>query len=120
MAPSVRNNTFLNETQMKVLVTGGTGVIGESLVRELSKRGQSVRVLSRNAGRDQAWWSANVEGWAGDVSNADTLRGSADACDVVVHVAGIVSESPPQKTFQQINVDGTRWIVMEAERAGVR
>ncbi len=105
---------------MKVLVTGGTGVIGESLVRELSKRGHSVRVLSRNAGRDQTWWPANVEGWAGDVSNDETIRRSADGCDVIVHVAGIVAETPPDKTFQRINIDGTRWIVMEAERAGVR
>jgi len=53
---------------MKVLVTGGTGSIGDSVVRTLHSRGHSVRVLARHAGRDQRWWPNGVDGWAGDVA----------------------------------------------------
>jgi NADH dehydrogenase len=105
---------------MRVLVTGGTGVVGESTVRALDARGHQVRVLSRHAGRDERWWPAGVEGWAGDVSDDESIRGSANGCDVVLHLAGIVAESPPNRTFQKVNIDGTRYVVMEAERAGVR
>ena len=63
---------------MKVLVTGGTGVVGESAVRALHRRGHTVRVLSRHAGRDQKWWPTGVDGWAGDVSDERSVRGSAD------------------------------------------
>ncbi|MEO8193018.1 MAG: NmrA family NAD(P)-binding protein [Gemmatimonadales bacterium] len=34
---------------MKVLVTGGTGVVGQAAVTELVRRGHSVRLLTRNA-----------------------------------------------------------------------
>ncbi|HTJ24316.1 MAG TPA: NAD-dependent epimerase/dehydratase family protein [Gemmatimonadaceae bacterium] len=105
---------------MRVLVTGGTGVIGESTVRALHAHGHQVRVLSRHAGRDERWWPSGVEGWAGDVSDEPSIRGSADGCDVVLHIAGIVDETPPERTFQRINIDGTRYVVLEAERGAVR
>jgi NADH dehydrogenase len=105
---------------MRVLVTGGTGVVGASVVRALHERGHEVRVLTRHAGRDQAWWPTGVDGWAGDVSNEKSIRGAADGCDAVVHVAGIVEEHPPTITYQSVNIDGTRYTVLEAERAGVR
>ena len=105
---------------MKVLVTGGTGVIGDSVVRALHARGHTVRVLTRHAGRDQRWWPAGVDGWAGDVSDERTIRGSAAGCDVVIHIAGIAAEELPNRTFQRVNVDGTRYVVLEAERSEVR
>ncbi len=105
---------------MKILVTGGTGVIGESVVRELHRRGHAVRVLSRNAGRGELWWPEGVEGWAGDVSQEKTLHKAAEGCDAVIQIAGIVEETPPNRTFQSVNIDGTRWMLIEAERAGVQ
>jgi NADH dehydrogenase len=105
---------------MKVLVTGGTGVVGESTVRALHKRGHTVRVLSRHAGRGEKWWPEGIDGWAGDVADDKSVRGSADGCDVVLHLAGIVEERPPKTTFQGVNIDGTRYMVLEAERAGAK
>lgn len=106
---------------MKVLVTGGTGVVGKSVVTELLKRGHRVRLLSRNANEDAGNWgdSDSVEAWPGSVSNTSETRGSADGCDLVLHVAGIVAESPPETTFKTVNVDGTKNMIDEAERAGV-
>src|SRR6476646_10502829 len=105
---------------MKVLVTGGTGVVGESAVRALHRRGHTIRVLSRHAGRGEKWWPSGVDGWAGDVTDEASVRGSADGSDVVLHVAGIATERPPTHTFQAVNIDGTRYVVLEAERAGVK
>ena len=101
---------------MKILVTGGTGVIGEGVIPELIARGHSVRLLSRHAEDDARQWP-DVETFAGDVADASTLNGAADGCDVVVHIAGIVEEDPPALTFQAVNVDGTRNILDEAARA---
>jgi len=105
---------------MRILVTGGTGVVGESVVRALHARGHTVRVLSRHAGRGEKWWPEGIEGWAGDVANEPSIRGSTEGCEVVLHIAGIVDEQPPERTFQRVNIDGTRYVVLEAERAGVR
>lgn len=103
---------------MKALVTGGTGVVGQAVVTKLLRRGHSVRLLSRNAKRDVAQWNDAVEPWPANIREADTIRGSADGCDIVLHVAGIVSESPPEITFDTVNVAGTRNMLAEAERAG--
>jgi uncharacterized protein YbjT (DUF2867 family) len=104
---------------LSVLVTGGTGVVGQAAVTELVNRGHRVRVLSRNAVQDAAQWGDRVEPWPASVSEPEKLQGSADGQDVILHVAGIVAESPPKATFTSVNVDGTSNIVREAERAGV-
>lgn len=106
---------------MKVLVTGGTGVIGEGLVPALLGVGHTVRLLSRHADQDaEDWDGGRVEGWTGDVGTEGTLKGAADGCDAVIHIAGIAREAPPEQTFERINVEGTRNMVREARRAGVR
>ena len=105
---------------MKVLVTGGTGVVGVGAVTALARRGHDVRLLSRHAEHDARRWPEGVEPWPGDVADAESIRGAADGCDVVLHLVAVVDESPPEATFDRVNVRGTRNIVREAERAGVR
>lgn len=102
---------------MKVLVTGGTGVVGGGAVTEILRRGHTVRLLSRNAAEDVAQWRDGVEPWPASVSQPERILGSAEGCSVVVHVAGIITENPPDVTFQNVNVEGTRNILREAERA---
>jgi uncharacterized protein YbjT (DUF2867 family) len=106
---------------VKVLVTGGTGVVGQAATGELLKRGHSVRLLSRGAADDaERWADHDVEAFPGDIGDAAAITGAADGCDVVVHIVGIVDESPPDATFERINIGGTRNILAEASRAGVR
>jgi NADH dehydrogenase len=104
---------------MKILVTGGTGVIGTGLIAELLSRGHQVRLLSRRADEDVRRWKT-VEAIAGDVGDATSIRGSAATCDAIVHVAGIAIEHPPDVTFERVNVEGTRNVVREAGRSSVR
>jgi uncharacterized protein YbjT (DUF2867 family) len=104
---------------MKVLVTGGTGVIGEGVIPELLHRGHALRLLSRHADQDARQWPG-VEPFAGDVTDASSLNGAADGCDAVLHIAGIAVEHPPEVTFAAVNVGGTKNILAEARRAGVR
>ena len=104
---------------MKVLVTGGTGVVGKAAVDCLLHAGHTVRLLSRHADADARQWKAGVEPHTGDVGSESAILGAADGCDAVLHVAGIVSESPPDVTFQTVNVDGTRRLCREAVPVGV-
>lgn len=105
---------------MLVLVTGGTGVVGTATVDALLARGHRVRLLSRHATSDASRWPEGVEAYEADVGDAAALRGAAAGCDVVVHAAGIVREAPPEATFEIVNVEGTRRLVEEAGRAGVK
>lgn len=104
---------------MRVLVTGGTGVVGQSAVSHLAASGHTVRLLSRNADEDARRWPVGVESWPASISDAKSLTGCANDCDLVLHIAGIVAESPPEVTFENTNVEGTRNIVAEAGRGGV-
>ena len=103
---------------MRILVTGGTGVIGGSVIRQLLERGHGVRLLSRHAREDAQQWTG-VEAFNGDISDAKSIAGAAADVDVVLHIAGIAEESD-DATFQSINVDGTRHVLDEARGGGVR
>jgi uncharacterized protein YbjT (DUF2867 family) len=105
---------------MKVLVTGGTGVVGEGALTQLLKAGHEVRLLARSADAGAREWPKRVEAFPADVTDPTGLFGAANGCDVVVHVTGIVEEDPPQMTFERVNVEGTYNVLAEAERAGVR
>jgi nucleoside-diphosphate-sugar epimerase len=105
---------------MRVLVTGGTGVVGKPAVDRLLGRGHTVRLLSRHAERDAKQWPERVEAFEATVGDPEGIRGAAEGCGAVLHVAGIVAEEPPEVTFQRVNVDGTRHLVEEAQRAGVK
>ena len=94
-------------------------MVGQATVTELVERGHSVRLLSRHAREDVAQWGEQVEPWPASVSDVAGLDGSAEGCDLVLHAAGIVAESPPDVTFQSVNVDGTRNMIRETERARI-
>lgn len=102
---------------MRILVTGGSGVIGKGLIPELIRRGHAVRLLSRHASDDAKNWEG-VEPFPGDISDPESLRTAADGCEAVVHIAGIAAEQPPELTFEKVNVGGTRNILAEASRSG--
>jgi uncharacterized protein YbjT (DUF2867 family) len=103
---------------MKVLVTGGTGVVGTAAVRSLLAAGCSVRLFSRHASKDAARFGGDVETREGSITSPEEIRGAAEGCHAVLHIAGIAEEKPPEVTFDRVNVGGTRNLIEEAERSG--
>ena len=101
-------------------MTGGSGVVGVGTVTELVRRGHEVVLLARHARDDARQWPHGVTAHEGDVTDPASIAGAADGCDAVLHVVGIVEESPPAVTFERVNVAGTRNMLGEAARAGVR
>jgi uncharacterized protein len=74
---------------MRVFVTGGTGLIGRRLVRELVDRGDSPVVLSRRAERarlDPAFQKAEIV--QGDPLIEGPWGAAVDGCDAVVNLVG--------------------------------
>lgn len=63
---------------MKVLVTGGTGVIGRGLIPALLKAGHAVTLLSRHASRECHEWPAPIRGLDADIVDRDSLRGTLE------------------------------------------
>jgi nucleoside-diphosphate-sugar epimerase len=105
---------------MRILVTGGTGVVGEATLIALLRRGHEVRVVTRRPDRAWSEWPDRLEVHGGDVSDPESLRGAADGCHLVLHMAGIVAEELPGLTFESVNVAGTVNMLNEAIRSRVR
>jgi len=60
-----------------ILVTGATGKVGTELVRQLSERGERVRVLTRDPAK-VSHLGPDVEIAVGDLDQKDTLVGAVD------------------------------------------
>ena len=73
---------------MRILITGGTGLIGRRLVVDRLKRGDEVVVVSRNAARAADVLGANITIVEGDPVAAGPWQTHVDGCDAVVHLAG--------------------------------
>ena len=58
---------------MSILVTGGTGMVGSQVVRELLARGQEVQVLTRDASKAKQL-PAGVKAVTGDLGKVETVR----------------------------------------------
>ena len=72
---------------MQVFVTGGTGIIGTAVVRELLGAGHSVLALARSDRSAQALEAAGAEPLRGGLADLDVLRDGASRADGVVSLA---------------------------------
>jgi len=95
-----------------VLVTGGDGLLGSNLVRELLAQGFSVRVLVQPGSKSPTLKGLPVELIAGDLlAPDDTLKNAAKGCDAVFHCAAITNLWAPAELVFKVNVEGTRKVL---------
>lgn len=103
---------------MKVLVTGGTGYVGQPMVKRLLAHGHHVRVLQRPNGHRRL--HAEAEMVEADLFDAPSLMRACQDIDVIVHLVGIIREQRRLgQTMQRIHVDATQNLLTAARRAGV-
>jgi nucleoside-diphosphate-sugar epimerase len=109
-----------------VLVTGGAGFIGSSIVRALLERGNAVRVLDNlSSGRraNLADVQARIEWIEGDILDAATMRRAAEGVEVIFHEAAIPSVPRSMKAplpSHEANATGTLQVLEAARALGVR
>jgi uncharacterized protein YbjT (DUF2867 family) len=89
----------------KVLVTGGTGVLGRRVVERLGSGGVGTRVLSHSG----------IPGTTpGDLSTGEGLDEAVRGIDTIVHCA-----TSPFRRAHRVDVEGTRRLIGAAAGAGV-
>ena len=104
---------------MLVLLTGATGYVGSHVLSALRQRGHEVRALVHGDPGPLAT-AEGVTVVQGDVTRPETLSGAFEGVEAVVHLVGIIDESPRRGvTFERIHVDGTANVVAAAREAGV-
>lgn len=105
---------------MKTFVTGATGFIGASIVRELLKDGREVRVLVRSASNLSNLNGLDVEIWKGDLLDSSGLRSGLKGCDVLYHAAADYRLwTPNPDEMYRINVGGTTAVLEAALASGI-
>lgn len=108
----------------KILVTGGTGLVGAHLLINLVQQNKSVKAIYRNEKSLQkakqifAYYklSANffnqIEWIQADILDVKDLEEAVEDCSVVYHCAAMISFHPKDaKLMYEINVKGTKNLV---------
>jgi nucleoside-diphosphate-sugar epimerase len=104
---------------MIVFVTGGSGFVGQHLLRTYRDEGATVRALARSPRSAQAVRAAGAEAASGDITDGPALRAAMAGCDLVVHAAGNTDQWAPREAFERVNVTGTAEVLAAARAAGV-
>ncbi|MGH3649324.1 MAG: SDR family oxidoreductase, partial [Acidimicrobiia bacterium] len=100
------NDETTNPVISPILVTGGTGTLGQLLVPRLADAGYDVRVLSRNTHQG----GPGIEFVTGDLATGEGIEAAVEGTEIIVHCAG----------SSKGDEDKTRHLVRAASRARAR
>jgi nucleoside-diphosphate-sugar epimerase len=103
---------------VKVFVTGGSGFVGQALVRALVARGEQVVAMSRSERSDAVLQGLGAQPVRADLDTVDAA--ALRSCDAVIHAGAHVEDWGPWETFERINVRGTERLLAAAREAGCR
>jgi nucleoside-diphosphate-sugar epimerase len=111
---------------MRILITGGAGYVGSSLVPLLLAAGHRVRVVDHLAHGGESllgvWCHSEFEFFRGDIRDRTLLRSTVSGQDAVVHLAAVVGDpacSRQPDVARAINLDASLALIEESQRAGV-
>ncbi len=94
---------------MRVFVTGGDGMLGSNLVRELLSRSYEVTVMTQPGRTTGTLDGLNIKTADGDLLNPENLKEIMSGAEVVIHVAASTSIWPSRNEIvNKVNIDGTR------------
>lgn len=104
----------------EVLLTGGSGFIGGSLLRRLVDEGRTVRALVRSEEAAGLVRALGAEAVRGDLTDPDSLHPAVAGCRVVYHAAGLNATClrDPDR-LDRVNIEGTRGVIAASAAAGV-
>lgn len=103
-----------------VMIFGGSGFLGKSIIRRLIAQGHRVIGVTRSIQTYEEDSLNQVEWHEGDVFAPESWRDLLQSCDTVIHLVGIVRETPEKGlTYQHVIGDSVRLVADEAEKTGV-
>ena len=101
---------------MRIFVTGGTGLLGNTILRQLSAEGHDLIALVRDRPdtiqTNELLDGVGAELAKGDLSAKETIFSAVKGCDAVIHSAALIHLGWKRlDESMAVNRDGTRTIV---------
>ena len=104
----------------KVTVFGGTGFLGQRVVRHLLERDFSVRVAARHPERIAALIpDVQLDAILADINDDRSVAAAVAGVEGVVNAVSLYAESGP-RTFHSVHVEAATRVARLAREAGVR
>lgn len=103
-----------------ILITGGTGIMGSSLVRKLAAQHCKIRVFTLPNDPHVARISKYTDDIVyGDIANPDDVLNVCQDIHTVYHLAAIIITDNPSR-YEKINVGGTQNLITAAIKHKVK
>ena len=104
---------------MRILVTGGTGLLGNNIVRQLFEDGHHVVALVRAEPAPQIFAGVEVDLVRGELLDDQVIEQAVANCDAVIHSAGVIHLGWQRlEESMRINRDATGLIAEACLRHG--
>ncbi len=109
-----------------VLITGANGFVGTNLVKELlTDEGLYIRAMVMENTPTKTLETlkndhSDMEIVVANLLDMQSLRKATENIDIVVHLAGIVSDWASKELYEKVNVGGTKNLLNAAEQNRVR
>lgn len=101
-----------------ILIAGGSGYLGRTLMRALTDRGETVRIFDRIPLPALPERCKFVKG---DIREMARCVKATKDCDAVVHLIGIMPQArAPESLMREVNVLGTGNLLRASVEAGVK
>lgn len=105
---------------MKIFVTGGSGFIGQSLLKELIEKGYEVYGLGNTEKCRKIISSLGAKVVKGDLKDVDSFKSEINGIDAIIHLAAKVDMWGTYEEFYQINVQSTERLLEIANEIGIK
>ncbi len=104
-----------------ILITGTTGLLGNSVVREFIARGEPVRAFCRPSSNLRALADLPVQLYQGELTSLESMAKAIEGCSTVVHCAAHIHLGWNRlEESRAINAAGTRTVAEVCRASGCR
>src|SRR5437660_11767449 len=102
----------------RVFISGGTGFLGQALVKRLVGTGHDVRVLARGGSEGKV--APGAELIRGNALYAATFAQHVAACDTYVHLTGVSHPAPwKERAFRSVDLTSLKASAIAAKKGGI-
>lgn len=96
----------------RVLLTGGTGLLGSHVAGHLVRQGYDVRVFVRPSSNRRALEGIDCCFFEGNLHDAGSLAKALEGCHYVIHSAARTAQHPSRlEVFRETNIETTRMLL---------